>query len=183
LFADIPALVRRKGLPGSEVSLASDVRAAERRGGDALWTSHRALGVRPTILQKYASDALKSHVSPGREIDGWLMKVNWSTLRGYGSTKYDYTGFPPVYELTLRFPEDLAGYKIWLWGHNFDFGARKFTCPIEKFEGVKDGGWVRVFGVLRTTSRIEWELGKADELLSLGEMMISDIRIVDAVMD
>jgi hypothetical protein len=168
-------------LPGSEVSLASDVRAAEERGGDALWTSHEALGVRPTTSQTSASDGLERHVSPGREIDGWLMKVNWSILRGYGSAKYNYAGFPPVYELTLRFPEDLAGYEVWLWGHNYDFGARKFTCPKEKFEGVKDGDWVKVFGVLRTTSRIKWEPTKADELLSLGEIIISDIRIVDAI--
>ena len=81
----------------------------------------------------------------------------------------------------LRFPEDLAGYEVLLWGHNYDFGARKFTCPNEKLEGVTKGDWVRVFGVLRTTSRIEWESTKADELLSLGEIIISDIRIVDAI--
>jgi hypothetical protein len=127
LFADIPATIRRQGLPGSEVSLASDVRAAEERGGDALWTSHEALGVRPTTSQTSASDGLERHVSPGREIDGWLMKVNWSILRGYGSAKYNYAGFPPVYELTLRFPEDLAGYEVWLWGHNYDFGARSLS--------------------------------------------------------
>jgi hypothetical protein len=70
LFANIPDPVRRKWLPGSEVSLASDVRAAEKRGGDALWTSHEALGVRPTTSQRSASDGLKRHLSPGREIDG-----------------------------------------------------------------------------------------------------------------
>ncbi len=109
------------------------------------------------------------------------MKVNWSILRGAGSSKYNYTGHPEVYELTLRFPEDLAGSEVWLWGHNYDFGARKFTCPNQKFEGVKDGDWVRVFGVLRTTSRMEWDRTKTGELLSLGEMIISDIRIVDAI--
>jgi hypothetical protein len=116
LFADIPARVRRKGLPGSEVSLAADVRATEERGGDTLWTSHEALGVRPTTSQTSVSDGLKRHVSPGRAIDGWLMKVNWSILRGAGSSKYNYTRFPPVYELNLRFPEDLAGYEVWLRG-------------------------------------------------------------------
>jgi hypothetical protein len=181
LFADIPAPVWRKGLPGSEVSLASDVRAAEERGGDALWTSHDASFV--YFTQTSASDGLKRHVSPGREIDGWLMKVNWSILRGPESVKYNYTGFPPVYELNLRFPEDLAGHAVCLWGHNYDFGARKFTCPNEKVKGVKDGDWVRVFGVLRTTSRIDWEPSKSDERLSLGEMIISDIRIVDAIQE
>jgi hypothetical protein len=181
LFADTPASVRRKGLPASEVSLAADVRAAEERGGDALWRSHEALGAHPTTSQWSASDSLRQHVPPGREIDGWLMKVNWSILRDQeGSSKYSYTAVPPPYELTLRFPEDLAGYEVWFWGHNYDFGARKFTCPNKKFESIKKGDWVRVFGVLRPTSRIEWESTKADELLSLGEVIISDIQKADA---
>jgi hypothetical protein len=108
------------------------------------------------------------------------MKVNWSILRDKGgSSKYSYTAVPPVYEVTLRFPEDLAGYEVWLWGHNFDFGSRTVTCPNEKFESIKEGDWVRVFGVLRPTSRIEWEPTKADELLSLGEVIISDIQRAD----
>jgi hypothetical protein len=110
------------------------------------------------------------------------MKVNWSSLRDRGgSSKYSYAGIPPVYELTLRFPEDLAGYEVWLWGHNYDFGSREFTCPNRKFEAVKDGDWVRAFGVLRPGSRIEWEPTKADELLSLGELTISDIQRVEVV--
>jgi hypothetical protein len=85
------------------------------------------------------------------------MKVNWSIVRGDGSSKYNYTGFPPVYELTLRFPEDLAGYEVWLWGHNYDFGARKFTCPNEKSEGVKQGDWVG--GVRRPADHVPDRMG------------------------
>ena len=184
LFADMPTWVRRKGLPASEVGLATDVRAAEERGGEALWRSHQALGVHPTTWQSSASDSLKRHVPQGREIDGWLMKVNWLILRDQvGSSKYDYTGVPPAHEVTLRFPDDLAGYEVWLWGSNYDFGSRRFTCPNNRFEGLKDGDWVRVFGVLRMTSRIEWEPTKEDELLSLGELIISDIQKADAVED
>jgi hypothetical protein len=177
LFADTPASLRSKGLPDSQVSLAADVRAAEERGGEALWRSHRATGVLPTTSQKSASDSLKLHVQPGRKIDGWLMKVGWSILRDRGgSSRYNYSGVPPVYELSLIFPESLAGYEVWLWGHNYDFPSKEFTCPNEKFEAIKHGDWVRVFGVLRPGSRIEWEPTKADELLSLGEMTISDIQ-------
>ena len=182
LFADVPASVRGKGLPASEVSLAADVRAAEEQGGKALWMSHEELDVRPNAPRRTASDRLKLHVPPGREIDGWLMRVRWSILRDRGgSSKYSYTGVPPVYELALRFPDDLAGYEVWLWGHNYDFRSREFKCPNGKFEAVKDGDWVRVFGILRPGSRIEWEPTKADELLSLGEMTISNIQRVEDI--
>ena len=184
LFADIPASVRSKGLPASEVSLAADVRAAEERGGEALWRAHNQVGVHPKPSQTSALDALKPHVPPGREIDGWLMQVNWSMLRDPGGfSNYRYNGAPPIYEVTLRFPENLAGYEVWLWGHNYDFRSRKFTCPNTKFDSIKDGDWVRVFGVLQPWSRIKWEPTKADELLSLGEMTISDIQRAEVVQE
>jgi hypothetical protein len=177
LFERIPASIREKGLPTSEVSLAAEVRSAEGRGGDALRQSHNETGVHPKPAQTSASEALKPHLAPGRKIDGWLMQVHWSILReGGGSSRYSYSGVPPVYEMSLRFPEDLAGYEISLWGHNYDFWSKEFTCPNPKFESIKEGDWVRVFGVLRPGSRIEWLPTKSDELLSLGEMTITDIQ-------
>lgn len=172
LFADVPASIRSQILPGSQVSLATDVRAAEQRGGEPLWRDP----------ESSALDPLKPHVPPGRQIDGWLMRVHWSILRDQGgSSKYDYWHLPPIYELTLRFPEALADYGVLFWGHNYDFRSKEFTCPKEKFEGLKDGDWVRVFGVLRPGSRIEWETGKGGDSLSLGEITITDIQRVHLV--
>ena len=76
------------------------------------------------------------------------MQVHWSILRDGDEGKYDYNGVPPVYELCLRFPETLGGCQLWLWGLNYDLRSRGYTCPNEKFEAVKEGDWVRVFGVL-----------------------------------
>jgi hypothetical protein len=82
--------------------------------------------------------------------------------------------------LTLRFPDGIAGYEVLLWGHNYNFQSGEFTCPNRQFDQLKDGDWVRVFGILRPGSEVDWEPTKADEYLSLGEMAISDIQRVEA---
>jgi hypothetical protein len=66
-------------------------------------------------------------------------------------------------------------------GPQLRLSIEELTCPNEKFASIKDGDWVRVFGVLRPESRVEWEPTKSDELLSLGEMIISDITEVVAI--
>jgi hypothetical protein len=184
MLANIPASVRKKGLPASELSLAADARAAEERGGEALWKSHHALGAHSTEAQTAASDRLIPHVRPNREIDGWVVQVRWSIVRDRGgSHRYYLAGAPPFYELSLRLPDELAGYEIWLWGYNYDFGSSEFSCPNIKLESVKDGDWVRVFGVLRPGSRVEWLPTKADELISLGDVIISDIQRLEVVQE
>jgi hypothetical protein len=179
LLAKTPLSVRNQGFPTSQVDLAFAMRRIDAKNEEALLRSHEALGVHPTAVQTSASDAIRPYVSPGLKIDGWLIRIHWSILRDQGgSSKYSYENVPPVYELCLEFPDELAGYAVWFWGHNFDFRSKKFTCPNEKFESIKDGDWVRVFGVLRPESRVEWEPTKSDELLSLGEMIISEIHRV-----
>ncbi len=182
LFADALTSDLKQSLPKSQLSLAADIRTAEERGRDALWESHEALGIHPSASQKSASESLGLHIAPGRAIDGWLMRVHWSILRDRGgSSKYDYTAVPPIYELTFCFPDKLAGYEVWLWGHNYDFRSRGFTCLNRKFEAIKEGDWVKVFGVVRPGSRMEWEGTKSDDFLSLGEVTISDIERVEEV--
>ena len=129
-----------------------------------------------------ALDGLKLHAQPGRKIEGWSMQVGSPFQIDKGKDpKFIITQGPPGYRVTLRFPETLAGYEIWLSGYNYDSRAREFACPDRYFEAIKPNDWVRVSGVVRPGSGMEWEPGKPDESLSLGEMTICDIRRVELV--
>jgi hypothetical protein len=182
LFAKTPLFVRNLGFPTSQVDFALVMRRIEARNEEELLRSHDRLDVDPIGVRRSVSQAIRPYVSPGLKIDGWLMRVNWSTLRDQRDyskfTKYTYDGGPPVYEVPLLFPDELAGFTVRLWGWNFDFRSKEYTCPNRKFESIEGGDWVRVFGVLWPESRVEWERMKSDEFLCLGEMMISDIQKV-----
>jgi hypothetical protein len=182
LLGKAPLSIRNQGFPTSEVDLAFAIRHVEQSCEEAPLRSHRVLGIRPTAVENFAKDVIRPFVPPGLRIDGWIMRINWSILRnGWGSSKYRYDDVPPIYELALLFPEELASSPVWLWGHNFDFQSKELTCPNREFQSIKDGDWVRVFGVLRPDSRVEWEATKSDDLLSLGEMFISHIQRLEAI--
>ena len=182
LFGFIPAPIREQGLPGSEIGLAADVRAAEVRGGAALWESHMATGVFPFPAQKSAAESLRLHALPDRKIDGWLMQVGYAFRNDEGmDPKSLFTQGPPGYSVSLRLPANLAGYEIWLSGYNYDPETKTFACADLKLEAIKHNDWVRVSGVLRPDSGMEWKSGKPDDVLSLGEMTICDIQRVEAV--
>ncbi len=181
LFAFVPDSIREKALPGSEISLAADVRAAEERGGAALWESHR-FGAPPYYAQVSASDCLSLHVQQGRKVDGWLMQATGQyRIDGGMDPMYIFEQGPPGYHVTLRFPETLAGYHILLSGYNYDSQSKEFVCADRNFEPIKPNDWVRVSGVLRPGSRLKWNPSKGDDFLSLGEMTISDIQRVEVV--
>ena len=69
---------------------------------------------------------------------------------------------------------------MWLRSHNVDFQLKKSTYLNEKLASIKDGDWVRVFGVLRLQPKVAWKRTNPDELLSSGELIISDIKRVVA---
>lgn len=184
LFEEIPDWVSKEGIPTSEIRVARAVRKAEQQGREALWRAYSTADYQPSDSKKPDGESLKAYLRPCQKIDGWLMKVDWSVLRegnAWGSGRYDYTGFPPLYEMILRFPENLAdfGVRVCLSGHNVDFQSKDCTCPNKKFESIKDGDWVRVVGVLRPESRVKLEPGKSDDVLSLGEVTIFDIQRVE----
>jgi hypothetical protein len=182
LLEKAPPSIRSQGFPTSQVDLAFAMRRVEERNLEAPSDAHGSPSILPTAAQRAAADAIRSYVSPGLRIDGWLMRVNWSVLRDHGgSSRYSYDGLPPLYEVNLQWPQDLAGVSVWLWGHNFDFRSKEYTYPNRKLEPIKNGDWVRVFGVLRPASHVEWGYTKSDVLLFLGEMTISNIQKVEAI--
>jgi hypothetical protein len=131
LLALIPDSIRDKGLPGSQISLAADVRAAEQRSGASIRRSLEATGPRPDgatmAAQMAALDGLRLHVQPGRQIEGWLMQVAW-VARSDKDPRYFFKHVPPGYSVALRFPETLAGYEIWLSGYSYDSLAKGFRA-------------------------------------------------------
>lgn len=79
----------------------------------------------------------------------------------------------------FRFPDTLAGYQIWFRGCNYDFQSKRFACANKDFKAINTDDWVRVSGVIQPGSRLEWDWGKPDQELILGEMTISDIVRVE----
>jgi hypothetical protein len=185
LFPKTPLEVRKLGFPTSQVDLAFVMRQVEARNEEALLLSHDGADIVPTIdVTKLASYAIRPWALPGLKIDGWLMRISDSNLCAQGEhskfVRYSEKGTPPVYEVLLAFPDELAGYSVCLWSWNFDFESKEFTCPNSKLELIKRGDWVRVFGILWPESRVEWEPSKPEGFLSLGEMKISDIERIAA---
>jgi hypothetical protein len=160
IFERMPPAIRRQRFPMSEVDVAT-----------AIWRAESKDEV-PGILTPL--------VAPGQAIEGWLCQVNWAVLRQQGgSSKYEYDGMPTLYEFTFRFPEGVGDYEVWLWAHNYDFGKRTFSIPNDDLKGIRDGDWVRIGGVFRPGSKVEWEPTKSSELLSLGELVLSRIQKLD----
>jgi hypothetical protein len=152
LLASLPHAVREKGIPGSEISLAADMRAAEDRGeAAAFWKSNEVSGARPDWALVSVPNWLLVHAHPGRKIDGWFMQVGWPTV---------WIGQRAAPRITLRFPETLANHTIWLRGFNYDPLSKELVCADRNFEAIKANDWVRVSGVLRPGSRLEWVPGK-----------------------
>lgn len=160
LFAFLPDSIREQGLPASQIGFATDLRAAEVEGREALWESRWESGIFPRPAQKAATDCLTLHTLPGRKIDGWVMLVG-----GWGIDRPDDT-------ISLRFPDDLAGYVVWLSG---------YSDGDTSLGGIKAMDWVRVSGFFRPGSRMDWKPSKPDDVFSLGEITITDIQKVEAV--
>ena len=74
-----------------------------------------------------------------------------SRIRNFWITRYAL--------LSREFWETTQSVWPW-WGHNYDFGSGKFTCANNKFGSLRNGDWVRVFGVLQPTSWVEWGSGQ-----------------------
>ena len=180
LLANLPPEIRRRCcVPLPEVDFASALKKAVELDKKELKQSREAFGVRPTKVQNRVAATLSPLVPPGLELEGWIFQVNWNILRHKGgSSKYQYREASPVTELTLRFPDGLGDYEIWLWGHNYNFHNNTYTSDNNKFAAIKSGDWVRVYGVLRNTSKVVWENGKNTEKLSIGELIISNIELI-----
>lgn len=160
LLDEIPPTVRGGRVPMSEVDVATVIRLADS-------TDDVARTLTPLV-------------SPGREVDGWICQVNWAIPRNKGdSSKYRYRDTPTLYEFTLRFPQKMQEHEVWIWGHNYDFDARAFGIPNDALKGVKGGDWVRISGVFRPGSKVEWGETKSSDILSLGEIFIRDVQMLD----
>lgn len=142
--------------------------------------------IRSSTSDKAVVEDLGAFLAPGRKIDGWICKVHWAILRELGgSDRYSYYGLPPMYEFVFEFPEDLRDHKVWLWGHNFVFAEPKYTVANEALRDVGEGDWVRIDGVIRAGSAVQWNLAPklGPDLLSIGEVTVTHIAKLDAKTD
>jgi hypothetical protein len=128
--------------------------------------------------QQKAVNVLKPLFPPGRIIEGWICELRGTILRDKGNgARYDYSGVPPVYEFIFKFPEPILGHDVWIWGHNYDFGHGRYSIPNARLQQFREGDWVRIDGVFRSRSTVEWQPAKrGPEPLSLGEITVGRIE-------
>jgi hypothetical protein len=166
LFEELPPKIREHMFPMREIDLASSLDQAE-------LDQHKTL---PASLKAYAS--------PGSRMDGWICQVKYAAPRegeGAESSKDDPPG---TYYFALLLPQPLAGWQVWIVGDNYDPKTHQPSIPGSAFQEIKGGDWVRVGGVFREDSKLEWRSVKSSEYLppgtggylSLGHITVSSLE-------
>lgn len=180
LLGKIPPSLRHKLVPIPEVDLAFAIRSFLDQNKNELHRSLSTPGIRPTKIQSKLLETINPHVPRGLNIEGWVVEVRWSVLRTEGgSSVFDYSNCPPIYELALTFPEEASGISVWLWAHNYHFDTCQYTIPNSMLGGIKKGDWLRVSGILSPKSQAEWSPGKPLDFVSMGEMTITSIERIN----